>query len=104
MTKKLDVSLKLVLPAVLKEQILDQLLKHPDWVGPFSLHRIEGHGDPESIASPAEQVRGSASRVQIEILMDASHVSELVQELRAELPSREVLWWLTPVAEYGSLA
>jgi len=103
-TKRLDASLKLILPAALKEQILDQLLKHPDWVGPFSLHRVEGHGDPDSIASPAEQVRGSASRVQIEILMDASHVAELLQELRAELPSRDVLWWLMPVTESGSLA
>ncbi len=102
--KQLNASLKLILPAALKEQILDQLLQHPDWVGPFSLHRVEGHGDPESIASPAEQVRGSASRVQIEILMNASHVQDLLARLRDDLRGSEVFWWLSPVTEAGSLA
>lgn len=104
MTKRLDVCLKLILPNALKDQILDLLLMHPDWVGPFITHHVEGHGDPEGIASPAEQVRGRAERMQIEILMDASHVQELLAQLRAEMRSREVVWWLSTVTETGSLA
>lgn len=104
MTKHLDACLKLILPNALKDQILDQLLKHPDWVGPFITHRVEGHGDPDSIASPAEQVRGRAERMQIEILMNASHVQDLLARLRDELCSSEVVWWLSPVTESGSLA
>lgn len=102
--KRLDACLKLILPRTLEDRVLDRLLEHPQWVGPFITHRVEGHGDPESIASPAEQVRGHAERVQIEILMDASHVAELLQELRADLPSRDIVWWLSPVSETGSLA
>ena len=49
-------------------------------------------------------MRGRAERVRIEILMDASHVAELLQELRDELPSPEVDWWLSPVLDAGSLA
>ena len=101
---QLDTSLKLILPRALEARILDHLLRHPQWVGPFITHRVEGHGDPKNIASPAEQVRGRAERVQIEILMDASHVAELLQDLRTELPSRDVVWWLSPVTESGSLA
>lgn len=101
--KRLDACLKLTLPRALEARVLDRLLEHPDWVGPFITYRVEGHGDPESIASPVEQVRGHAERVLIEILLDADHVAELLQELRADLPSRDVLWWVSPVSETGSL-
>lgn len=101
---RLDACLKLILPRALESRILDRLLQQPQWVGPFITHRVEGHGDPKSIASPAEQVRGRAERVKIEILMDASHVDELLQDLRATLPSRDVVWWLSPVTAAGSLA
>lgn len=104
MTKRFDVCLTLVLPKGLEARILDSLLKHPAWVGPFNTHRIEGYGDPEGIASAREQVRGRAERVRIEILMDALHVAELLQELKSELPSPEVTWWLSPVLDSGALA
>lgn len=102
--KRVDVCLKLILPSSLKDQIIDQLLKHPEWVGPFITQRVEGHGDPDSIASAAEQVRGYAERVQIEILMDSTHVQELLAQLRAGLTNRDVFWWLSSVQETGRLA
>ncbi len=102
MSKRLDVCLNLILPNALKDQVLDQLLRHPEWVGPFIAHRAEGHGDPDSIASPAEQVRGRAERVRIEILMDSGHVDVLLGRLRTDLSSRESIWWLTPVMSSGS--
>lgn len=102
MTRRFDVCLNLILPNDLKDQVLDRLLKHPDWVGPFTTHRVEGHGDPASIASPAEQVRGRADRVRVEILMDAGHVDDLLGRLRADLSSRESVWWLAPVMSSGS--
>jgi len=103
-SKILDTSLKLILPRALEARILDRLMQHPQWVGPFTTQRVEGHGDPEGIASAREQVRGRAERVQIEILMDARHVAELLQDLRSEFPSREVIWWLSPVGSSGSFA
>ncbi len=104
MKKRPDACLTLILPKGLEARLLDKLLQHPEWVGPFNTHRVEGHGNPESIASAREQVRGRAERVRTEILMDASHVADLLQELRAELPSPDVAWWLSPVLDSGSLA
>jgi hypothetical protein len=101
--KRLDACLKLVLPRALETQVVDHLLQHPQWVGPFITRHVEGHGDSESIESPGEQVRGRAARVEIEILMDRGHVAELLADLRAELPSRAVVWWWSPVVEAGNL-
>ena len=103
MSKKLVVCLTLLLTRGLEARILDQLLQHPVWVGPFTVSRVEGHGDPASISSAREQVRGRAERLRIEILMDANHVTELLQELRTVLPSPDVAWWLSPVSASGSL-
>jgi hypothetical protein len=104
MSKQLDVCLQLTLPKTLEARVLDRLLQHPQWVGPFSTHRVEGHGDPEGIASAREQVRGRAERVQIQILMDSRHVAELLAGLKADQPSRDILWWLSPVLDSGSFA
>lgn len=104
MSKPIDVCLNLILPDALKDKVLDELLKHPEWVGPFTTHRVEGHGDPDSIESPAEKVRGRAERVRIEILMEMAHVEALLAELRAGLASSESVWWLTPILRAGVLA
>lgn len=102
--KQLTVCLHLVLPITLRDRVLDQLLLHPSWVGPFTTHRVEGHGDPDGIASAAEQVRGRAERIQIEILMDERHVAALLAQLRADLPQCDVVWWLSPLIAAGSFA
>ena len=69
----------------------------------FTMYRVEGHGDPEGIASAAEKVRGYADRMQIEILMDSSHVADLLADMRTDLPSKDVVWWLSPVLQIGTL-
>lgn len=104
MNKRLNACLRLTLPKTLEARVLDRLLQHPELIGPFTICRIEGYGDPQSIASPSEQVRGHAERLQVEILMDDRNVEELIGHLRADLPSHEVLWWLSPVNATGSLA
>lgn len=103
MTKRLDASLKLSLPRALTPRVVDHLLQHPDWVGPFTMYRIEGHGAPEGIIKAAEKVRGYADLMQIEILMDSSHVADLLADLRTDLPSKDVVWWLSPVLQIGTL-
>lgn len=95
--------LNLVLPKALEEQVIDHLLEHPEWVGPFVTHPADGHGAPERIASDAERVRGRAQRVKIEILMAGDHARELVAHLRADMAGADIAWWISPVLESGTL-
>ena len=38
-----DICLHLVLPKSLEDPVIDQLLRHPAWVGPFVTHSVDGH-------------------------------------------------------------
>lgn len=98
------VSLKLALPQALEEQVVDQLLEHPEGLGAFTTWAVDGHGSPGSIASSAEQVRGRAGRVQIEILVGQAQAQALVAHLKAALPTSEIAWWMTPVLANGDFA
>ncbi|HMM53713.1 MAG TPA: DUF3240 family protein [Candidatus Desulfobacillus sp.] len=104
MNMHLTACLRLILPKSLESRALEHLLLHPERVGPFTLYRVEGHGAPHRMTSASEQVRGYADRLQIEILLDEGYAQELIGRLRAELPSSEVNWWLSPVIASGSLA
>lgn len=100
----LHACLTLVLPGSLEEQVIDHLLRHPEWIGPFTAHAADGHGAPGAIESVAEQVRGRAHRVRVEILIEAAHARELIVHLREELGGADIFWWLTPVIESGSFS
>ncbi|HEX8963835.1 MAG TPA: DUF3240 family protein [Rhodocyclaceae bacterium] len=94
--------LKLVLPRSLEEQVVDHLLRHPEWAAGFTAYTVDGHGTPHQIASSVEQVRGRAGRVQLEILTrDADTARELVEHLKADMPNADVLWWVAPVLASG---
>jgi hypothetical protein len=97
--------LKLVLPKSLEEQVMDHLLRHPEWVSGFTAYAVDGHGSPHHIASSVEQVRGRAGRVQMEILTaDAGLARELVDHLKADMPNADISWWIAPVLASGDFA
>ncbi|MGE5492580.1 MAG: DUF3240 family protein [Actinomycetota bacterium] len=96
--------LTLILPRSLEEQMIDALLEHPDWIGPFTAHPVDGHGAPGAMESPAEKVRGRAERVRLDILIDQGNASELMAHLEKEFKGARVFWWLSPVIDSGSFA
>lgn len=100
---KRNICLHLVLPKSLEEPVIDHLLRHPAWVGPFVTHPADGHAAPEHISSEAERVRGRAKRVKIEILMAHDHSRQLLAQLQADLPGADLSWWLSPVLDSGAL-
>lgn len=94
--------LNLILPRSLEDQVIDHLLKHPEWIGPFSAHPVDGHGAHGDVGSAEEQVRGRAARLKIEILIDARYGAELIAHLAEDLSGADVFWWLSPIDTSGS--
>ncbi len=97
-----DACLTLVLPHTLEEELIDHLLQHPEWIGPFVTVAVDGHGAPEHIASVGEQVRGRARRVRVDVLVNAADGQRLIDHLHEDMTGANIDWWLAPVLKNGS--
>lgn len=102
--KQIDCCLTIIFPRALEENLVDNLLTHPDLASGFTTSHVEGHGAGAAFHSVQEQVRGRAHRSQMQIVMSREDATTLVAHLKVELPNREVVYWITPVMEFGRLA
>lgn len=96
--------LTLVAPKSLEQELVDQLLAHPDWADGFTLVRGEGHSRRTQNLSAQERVRGRADRIGLQIVLEPAQAQALLEHLKHHLPKPEVAYWLTPVLEFGRLA
>ncbi len=98
------VQLTLAAPRHLEEELVEQLLAHPEWAAGFTLFHAEGHSTHPETLSPRERVSGRAHRVEVQIVLEASQAGVLIDHLKRHLPKSDVAYWLTPVHEFGRLA
>lgn len=98
------VLLTLAAPRHLEDELVEQLLAHPDWASGFTLFSAEGYSTHPERLSPQELVRGRAARFEVQIVLTAEHAQALLQHLTNCFPKRDVAYWLTPVVEFGRLA
>lgn len=97
--------LTIVLPKFFEEDLVDHLLEHPEWVAGFTTTTdVDGHGRAVSYHGSAEEVRGRAARVQIQIVMEQADTQPLIAHLKERVHSGEIAYWVTPVIEFGRFA
>ncbi len=90
-----------MLPKSLEETLVGHLLDHPEWVHGFSTADVAGHGAAGVAHTAAELVRGATQRVRVQVVMNREDAAALIEHLRATLTNPEVVYWLTPVLEFG---
>lgn len=98
------VQLTLTAPRHLEEELVEQLLAHPEWAAGFTLFKTEGHSTRTEDLSTTERVRGRAHRLTVQIVLEAEQAQALLAHLRHYLPKPDVAYWLAPVIEFGRLA
>lgn len=98
-----DCLLTLALPQSLEEELLDTLMTLSDRVPGFTLQHGHGLGRHIELASAMEQVQGRARRSIVQVAMQHSHVSGLLDRLRATMPSPQIAYWVTPLLAFGRL-
>lgn len=95
--------LTLTFPLALEEQLLGELLElDPDLPG-FTTLRAQGHGHGYAHASIREQVRGRTNRGMLLLVLTSDRAEALIAGLRLRLPVVEVVYWITPVLDFGRL-
>lgn len=98
------VQLTLAYPRAAERQLLEELLELERENGGFTTLAAEGHGQGFHHATLPEQVRGRAERGLVLSVLPESQARALLQALGQRLPSREIAYWLVPVAEFGRIA
>jgi len=99
--KRRDCCLTLMVPKMLEETIVEHLLTRPEWVSGFSTADVSGHGTAGIPHSTGELVRGATRRVRVQLVMNREDALALIAHLRAGLTNPEIVYWLTPVLEFG---
>lgn len=101
--KEMNCCLTLVCHRSLEERLIDHLLSHPEWVRGFSANKIEGHSQKEILPSIIEQVRGRSQRVSFRAVMNLEDARSLVTHLKREESNPEIVYWITPVIDFGRM-
>ena len=97
-----DCCLTLIAPQALEENLLDLLLERDALVGGFTASGVEGHGRNVVYQSSAEQVRGRAHQVKMQIIMRHADAQTLLHDIKQALPHANIIYYITPLAEFGS--
>jgi hypothetical protein len=99
-----DCLLNLALPVELEEELIDLLRGQASRVSGFSILPAEGFGAGARLVSAMEQVRGRSRRRVAQLLMRTADVAPLLEAIRNDLPSPEMVWWTVPVTGFGRFA
>ena len=101
--KDMNCCLTLVCQHSLGERLVDHLLEHPEWVRGFTMLKMEGGSQKETLTSMIEQVRGRSQCVALQTVMNLDDAHALVAHLKREENNPEMNYWITPVIEFGRL-
>jgi hypothetical protein len=104
MSEGVNCLLTLVFPPSLEENVIRELLEHPQWSSRFICFRADGHGQAMPLSGSAELVRGRTPRLIVQMVVRQADVQRLLASLREAVASPEVAYWLVELADSGRLA
>jgi hypothetical protein len=98
------VCLSLILARKLREELLDFLSEQPGQTSGFTVSDAAGHGSGVQLPTAAERVKGHADQVHVQIVLPGADARRLVDQLRHSFAGCNLVYWIAPVAEFGTIA
>lgn len=98
------VALHVAFPASLEEDLIDFCHERSALMPGFTLLQAEGFGTAQQLRTAAEAVMGRARRRVLLAILREAEARTVLADLSRDLPSRDIVYWLTPVQEIGRLA
>jgi hypothetical protein len=98
-----SVCLTLILPRQLRDELFDYLGEQTDLVRGFTASDAAGHGAGVRLQSMAERVKGHADQVIVWIVLERSDAERLLDRVRASFTGTNLVYWILPVAEFGTI-
>jgi len=97
------VCLTLILARKLGDELLDFLSEQPDLASGFTASEAAGHGANMQLSTAAERVQGYADQVHVRIILRSADADRLIDRLRASFAGSNLVYWIAPVAEFGTI-
>lgn len=97
-------NLILIIHASAQQDVADTL-RELDSVPGFTFSHVEGHGESSEgnpLISARDKVVGYTPHVRVDILLEDTHVNEVLRSLREKLRGLGT-YWITPVDAHGHL-
>ncbi|WP_027551245.1 DUF3240 family protein [Bradyrhizobium sp. Cp5.3] len=97
------VCITLILPRQLRAELFDYLNEQTDLVSGFTASDAAGHGAGVRLQSMAERVKGHADQVIVWIVLPRSDAERLLDRVRTSFAGTNLVYWILPVAEFGTI-
>ncbi len=94
--------LTLIFPRSLEGQIIDFILGHEGRTSGFICGAVSGYGANAVYAPAGEKVRGLVNQVRLTTIIGEAEANTLLVDLKAMLGQANIIYWLSPLAAYGS--
>ncbi len=88
-------------PRIYHEDLVDYLLGL-SYVSGFTAYKVNGHGDHQGM-NIAEQVSGRRARMQVEIILDASDIADLLGGLGSAV-GKDITYWEQLIRNRGEIS
>ena len=95
------VCLTLIAARKLREELFDYLSEQRDLVSGFTASDAAGHGPTVRLHSTAEQVKGHADQVLVQIILESLDAARLLARLKTAFAGTTLVYWIMPVTEFG---
>ncbi len=97
-----DTCLTLLFPKILEDRVIDMLMEHEILVRGFTLCEADELGRSADYQTALEKVRGRAHRVQVMVILERAGANKVIEDLKRMLPRANIVYYMTPVTEFGS--
>ncbi|MDN4982643.1 DUF3240 family protein [Bradyrhizobium arachidis] len=96
-----QVCLTLIVPRQLREEMFDYLAEQSDIVSGFTASRTAGHGGEVRLYTAAERVQGHADQAMVQVILAHDEAVRLLDRIRGSFAGTRLVYWTTPVTEFG---
>ncbi|HWQ94067.1 MAG TPA: DUF3240 family protein [Gammaproteobacteria bacterium] len=97
-----DTCLTLLFPKILEDRVIDMLVESEVLVRGFTLCEVDELGRAAEYQTALEKVLGRAHRMQVTIILDRAGADKVIKDLKQILPRASIVYYMTPVTEFGS--
>jgi hypothetical protein len=97
------VCLTLIVPHRLREEVFDHLSEQTDLVPGFTASHAAGHGTEVRLHTGAERVKGHADQAMVQMVLTPGDAGRLLDRLRQAFAGTRLVYWMTPVTEFGTI-